>query len=244
MELKIKVAIAALMLCGAMIGCGPSKWEMEYAAKKAKVDETRAKWEADKTQANYDAAYAATEDWFKAADADCPRVGPFPESWNKCIGPVNAFQIELRGEHEADAKVKEEVKAKARAAALALNPEEDALYDSQNKAISKTYDACNEWAEDVGACGHNCTPEIYQAAGGWEEKTRRGEKCLEKKEDEERALNDKYPHAYARVIESRKGSGSGVTLDQLFKQAHTTLHQDDGDPCASTGYLCASASRR
>jgi hypothetical protein len=231
MVLKIKVAIAALMLCGAMIGCGPSKWEMEYAAKKAKVDETRAKWEADKTQANYDAAYAATEDWFKAADADCPRVGQFPESWNNCIGPVNAFQIDLRGEHQADAKVKEEAKAKAHAAALSLNPEEDAPYAAAVEALEKKNKACNDRASELG--GH--TPEEFQN-GGYEAQNAAESRCFETWEDEDKALTAKYPHAYARVIESEKGSG--VTLDQLFKQAHTVMNEDNDNKCAVAGYLC------
>jgi hypothetical protein len=38
MGLKIKVAIAALMLCGAMIGCGPSALQQQQAAMMAKAE--------------------------------------------------------------------------------------------------------------------------------------------------------------------------------------------------------------
>src|SRR5208282_1936771 len=167
------------------------------------------------------------------------------EDWTACYQPFFDAQHGLANENGAiqtaaveAKKARQAVEAKAKAEYLALNPEEDALYQTARNAIQKRWDACQKWAEDVGACGYNCTPEIFQAAGGSEEQTRRGNSCLEKSEGEEQALNDKYPHAIARLNAAAEAkANSGPTFDDLVKLGSKVLDESD-NPCASTGYIC------
>jgi hypothetical protein len=122
MGLKIKVAIAALMLCGAMIGCGPSKAELKVQQRTKAIEKIMGTWETKKKDEDSWKVAEKAIDTQASTDCDALRgpvdangiiIGHVPQEWMDCYAPFFEARKKLEAAGMVEALAAQAFKAKA-----------------------------------------------------------------------------------------------------------------------------------